>query len=224
VPAPEPAAGLPQVVRDRAIGLAGLFVVAIAVVWAMAGGGAVVTGALVIVGLLFTVVDAGGWRHADLDLAVPEGERLPSPPWGFIVGPAGGLGLVAALLAGAPLVAVVAATALVAALPGAIARLPATPLPYRVAAQARRLRKFVRAHGAAAGEPVPGYLAPVGESGARLFVFAPDGAWGDLMLRPDEPESVARLAQVELAEATDPNAGRKLHIGPQLWESMNRSW
>jgi hypothetical protein len=64
----------------------------------------------------------------------------------------------------------------------------------------------------------------VGESGARLFVFAPDGAWGDLMLRPDEPESVARLAQVELAEATDPNAGRKLHIGPQLWESMNRSW
>lgn len=216
--------GLPPVVRDRVIGLAGLFTVAVAAVWAAMGGAAGIAGALVIVGLLFAIVDAVWWRNVDLDLDVPGDERLPAAPWGFIVGPAGGLGLVAALLADVPPVAIVAGAALVAALPGTVARLPATPLSYRVAAHARRLRKFARAHGAAEGEPVPGYLAPVGESGARLFVFAPDGAWGDLMLRPDEPEGVARLARIELAEATDSNAGRRLHIGPQLWELMNRSW
>jgi hypothetical protein len=206
------------------ISLTGLFVVAIAVVLALAGGGAVVVGALVVVGLIFTVADAVQWRSVDYDLAVPEGERLPSVPWGFLVGPAGGLGVVAALVAGALPVAVVAGVAALAAVPGALSRLPATPLPYRVAANARRIRRFARDHGVAEGSPVPGYLVPVGESGARLFVLAPDGAWGELMLRPDEPDGVVRLARIELAEPTDPNAGRKLQIGPSLWELMNRSW
>lgn len=218
-----PAALLPGV-RERVVGLAGLLVVAVALGWALAGGGAVIVGALVVIGLALTVADAVTWRGADLDLAVPEGERLPAVPWGFVVGPAGALGLVAALVAGALVIAVLAAAAAVASLPGAVARLPRTPLPYRAAAQARRLRQFVQAHGAAEGQPVAGYVAPVGESGSRLFVFAPDGAWGDVMLRPDESESVVALARIDLAEATDPDAGRKLQIGPQLWETMNRSW
>ena len=158
------------------------------------------------------------------DRAVSENERLPAVPWGLVVGPAGAIGLVAALVAGSAAVAVLAGAAAVAALPGMFARPPATEVTYRMAGHARRIRVFVRSHGAADGESVPGYASPVGSLGARLVVLAPDGAWGEVMVRPDEVEAVTRLARVGLVDEHDPTIARRLTIGPPLWMLMNRSW
>ena len=211
---------------ERALGLAGVLLTLGALAWAVfADGGAIPVSALAAVGLGLAVVDSVAWRRSgDLDLAVRENERLPAVPWGLLVGPAGALALTSALLAGAFVMAVLAGAAVVAALPGLFARIPSSALTFRATAHARRIRAFVRSHGAAEGDSVPGYLSPVGSVGARLVVFGPDGAWGDLMLRPDEIDEVARLARVELADEHDPSIARELRIGPSLWTVMNRSW
>lgn len=212
--------------RDRVLGFAGVSVTLIALAWVLlADGGATPVGVLVLVGLILAGVDAVAWRRTGhLDLAVNEDERIPAVPWGLMVGPAALFGLVAALVAGASVVAVIAAATLVAVLPGLFARLPATGVSNRVAGHARRVRMFARSNGAAAGESVTGYATPVGTVGVRLFVFAPNGTWGDVMLRPDEVDDVARLARVELADEHDPTVARRLAIGPPLWTLMNRSW
>jgi hypothetical protein len=212
--------------RERVLGLAGVLVSLFALVWALlVDGGAAPVGALVVAGLVLATADALVWRKAAyVDLAVDDGERLPSVPWGMLVGPAGLFGAAAALVAAAPPVAVVAAVAVVAVLPGLFARLPATGVSDRVAGHARRVRMFVRSHGTTYGESVPGYASPVGSAGARLFVFAPNGSWGDVMLRPDEVDDVARLARIDVADEHDPSVARRLAIGPSLWTLMNRSW
>lgn len=209
---------------DRVLGWAGLVVVVAALIWAVAGGGAVAVGILTVIGLLLTVVDAVIWRSSDPGLAVPDGAQLPSAPWGRIVGPAGAAGLVTAVTVEAIALGVLAGLALAACVPGAVMRSPTGALPRRVVSYARRVRVFAEAHGAEAGGPITGYLAPVGESGARLVVIAPDGQWADVMLSRANAGVVTELAQIELTEPTDSSAGRRLRIGEPFWESMTRSW
>jgi hypothetical protein len=211
-------------VRDRALGIAGVVMLAGAFVWAIAGGDAGPVGALVVIGLGSVLADAVVWRFADRDLDVPSGAVLPSPPWGFLVGPAGALGLAAAAAVGVALLAVAAAVFLVAALPGLYTRFPAGALSLRVVGHAQRVREFGYAHGVELGAPVEGYLTPVGENGARLFVFAPDGAWADLMVRRADAEQVAQLARVQLRDRTSPAIGSDLATGRPYWKVMTSSW
>jgi hypothetical protein len=211
-------------VGDRVLGIVGLVTLGGTVVWAIVGGDAEPVGALLIIGLGLVVVDAVIWRFAARSLDVPDGVSLPSPPWGLSVGPAGAVGLVAAVILGVPLLAVVCAIAVVAALPGLYARFPADAVPLRVVGHARRVRRFAEAHGVSRDDPIPGYVTPVGEGGARFVVVAPDRAWAALMVNQDEAELVARLAQVELRDRTSPDVGRTLATGRRYWETMNQSW
>jgi len=195
-----------------------------ALVWALAGGDAETVGSLVVIGLGSVIADAIVWRFAERDLDVPGDATLPSAPWGLVVGPAGALGLATAVFLGVPLLAVACAIALIAALPGLYTRFPAGALPSRVVADAGRVRWFAEAHGVSRGETVGGYVAPVGESGARLVVVAPDSAWASLMIRQRDVDLVARLARVQLRDRTSPQAGRDLATGGRYWATMNKSW
>jgi hypothetical protein len=195
-----------------------------ALVWALAGGDAETVGSLVVIGLGSVIADAIVWRFAERDLDVPGDATLPSAPWGLVVGPAGALGLATAVILGVPLLAVACAIALIAALPGLYTRFPAGALPSRVVADAGRVRWFAEAHGVSRGETVGGYVAPVGESGARLVVVAPDSAWASLMIRQRDVDLVARLARVQLRDRTSPQAGRDLATGGRYWATMNKSW
>jgi hypothetical protein len=195
-----------------------------ALAWALAGGDAETVGSLVVIGLGSVIADAIVWRFAERDLDVPGDATLPSAPWGLVVGPAGALGLATAVFLGVPLLAVACAIALIAALPGLYTRFPAGALPSRVVADAGRVRWFAEAHGVSRGETVGGYVAPVGESGARLVVVAPDSAWASLMIRQRDVDLVARLARVQLRDRTSPQAGRDLATGGRYWATMNKSW
>lgn len=210
--------------RDRVLGAVGLVTLAGALAWALAGGDAEPVGSLVVIGLGSVISDAIVWRFAARDLDVPGDATLPSAPWGLVVGPAGALGLATAVILGVPLLAVACAIALIAALPGLYTRFPAGALPSRVVADAGRVRRFAEAHGVSRGETVRGYVAPVGESGARLVVVAPDSAWASLMIRQHDVDLVAHLARVQLRGRTSPEAGRDLATGAQYWATMNKSW
>jgi hypothetical protein len=211
-------------VRDRVLGIVGVVMLAGAFIWAIAGGDAGPVGALVVIGLGSVLADAVVWRSADRDLDVPSGAVLPSAPWGFLVGPAGTLGLAAAAVVGVPLLAVAAAVFLIAALPGLSARFPSDALSLRVVGHARRVRDFGYAHGVERGGAVEGYVTPVGENGVRLFVFAPDGAWADLMVRHADAELVAQLARVQLRDRMSPGIGSDLATGRPYWDVMTGSW
>lgn len=192
--------------------------------WALAGGDAEPVGSLVVIGLGSVIADAIVWRFAERDLDVPDEVTLPSAPWGVVVGPAGVLGLAAAVILGVPLLAAACAIALIAALPGLYTRFPAGAVPLRVVADADRLRRFAEAHGVPRGGTVAGYVAPVGENGARLVVVAPGSVWASLMVRQQDVDLVARLARVELRDRTSPEVGRDLATGGQYWATMNKSW
>jgi hypothetical protein len=213
-------------VRDRLLGLAGVALAGSAAVWAVVGGTAAPVGTLAVVGLVFTLADAVVWRAAGdsgPDLAVPDGRRLPPPPFGVLVVAAAALGTIAGLATGALLVA--AAVALVGAIALAVMMRPrdGAVIPVRTVNTARRLRAFVQAHGAETGQAAEGYLATVGESGGRLLVLAPDGAWADVLLGNDVAE-VTSLARITLCDPDDPATGRRLRIGPGLWARMTDSW
>ncbi|HEX6328374.1 MAG TPA: hypothetical protein VFZ72_17540 [Jiangellaceae bacterium] len=210
--------------RDRVLGAVGLVMLAGALVWALAGDDAEPVGSLVVIGLGSVIADAIVWRFAERDLDVPGEVTLPSAPWGLVVGPAGALGLATAVILGVPLLAVTCAMAFIATLPGLYTRFPAGALPLRVVADADRVRRFAEAHGVSRGETVAGYVAPVGQNGARLVVVAPDSAWASLMIGQRDVDLVAHLARVELRDRTSPEAGRDLATGGQYWASMNKSW
>jgi hypothetical protein len=209
---------------DRVLGIVGLVTLGGTVVWAIAGGDPEPVGALLIIGLGVVIADAVVWRFADRGLDAPARVTLPSPPWGLLVGPAGGLGLAAAVLIGVPLLAVVSAIALVAALPGLYARFPAGAVPLRVVRHAQRVRRFAETHGVSRGQPIPGYVTPLGAGGARFVVVAPDRAWAGLVVHQDEAELVAKLASVELRDRKSPELGRQLATGRRYWETMIQSW
>jgi hypothetical protein len=211
-------------VRDRVLSAVGLVTLAGALVWALAGGDAEPVGSLVVIGLGSVIADAIVWRFAERDLDVPGDVTLPSAPWGLVVGPAGALGLATAVILGVPLLAVACAIALIAALPGLYTRFPAGAAPLRVVADADRVRRFAEAHGVSRGGTVAGYVAPVGENGARLVIVAPDSAWASLMVRQRDVDLVARLARVELRDRTSHEVGPDLATGRQYWASMNKSW
>lgn len=211
-------------VRDRVLSIVGLVMLVGALVWAIAGGDAEPVGALVVIGLGLVVQDAVVWRFAERDLDVPNDVTLPSAPWGLSVGPAGAIGLTAAVILGIPLLAAACAITLVAALPGLYARFPAGAVPLRVVGHAQRVRLFAERHGVPWGEAISGYVAPVGENGARLVIVTPDGAWAGLMVRQDEADLVGRLARVELHDRTSPEVGRDLATGRRYWATMNQSW
>lgn len=210
--------------RDRVLGLTGLLVIVVAVVWVVAGGPSTPAVVLTAVGLVLVVMDALIWRRTGPGLAAPEGMVLPSAPWGLLVGPAGALGLAVSIMAGAPAIAVASGLALVASLPGLVRRFPSGAVPWRTASYARRVREFAESHGAERGAAVTGYSAPVGEGGTRLVVIAPDGEWADIVVPVDDAATVAQLAEVELTAPTDSSAGGQLRIGAPFWEAMIRSW
>ena len=209
--------------RDRVLGIVGLVMLVGALVWAIAGGEAEPVGALVVIGLGSAVADAVVWRFAERELDVPEGAALPSAPWGLTVGPAGALGVAAAVIVGAPLLVVVCAITLIAALPGLYTRFPSGALPLRVVGHAVRVRRFAETRGVR-GETLGGYVTPVGENGARLVVVAPDRTWASLMVRQEDAELIAQLARVELRDRTSPEVGRDLATGQRYWGTMNQSW
>lgn len=211
-------------VRDRVLGIVGLVLLAVGLAWAIGGGAAEPVGVLVVIGLGSVVADAAVWRFGERDLDVPDEVTLPSAPWGLTVGPAGALGLTAAVILGVPLLAIACAIALIAALPGLYTRFPSSALPLRVAGQAERVRRFAGSHGVASGESLVGYVTPVGEDGARLVVVAPDRTWASLMVRQQDAELVAHLARVELHDRTSPEVGRDLATGQRYWATMNQSW
>ncbi|HEX6335762.1 MAG TPA: hypothetical protein VFZ85_02310 [Jiangellaceae bacterium] len=210
--------------RDRVLSAVGLVTLAGASVWALAGGDAEPAGSLVVLGLGWVIADAIVWRFAERDFDVPDEVTLPSAPWGLVVGPAGALGLAAAVILGVPLLAAVCAMALIATLPGLYTRFPAGAVPLRVVADADRVRRFAESNGVPRGGAVAGYVAPVGEDGARLVVVAPDSAWASLMVRQQDVDLVARLARVELRDRTSPEVGRDLATGVHYWATMNKSW
>ena len=215
----------------RLLGLCGVAVVLSAAVWASVGGPAASVVTLVVIGTVLTGADALVWNaeagpdgSGGSDLMVPAGRRLRPPPWGLTVGAAAGLGVIASVLAGTPWAA--AAFALVLFLAGAVLLRPATEreVPARVVSTARRLRSFARAHGVGPDERAGGYLTPVGESGVRLFVVAPDGRWADAMVSATDATQIARLARIELSDPTDPATGRRVRVDAGLWTTMTRSW
>ena len=210
--------------RDRVLSAVGLVTLAGALVWALAGGDADPVGSLVVIGLGSVIADAIVWRFAERDLDVPGEVTLPSAPWGLVVGPAGALGLATAVILGVPLLAMACAMAFIATLPGLYTRFPAGALPLRVVADAGRVLRFAEAHGVSRGGTVAGYVAPVGESGARLVVVAPDSSWASLMIGQRDVDLVAHLARVELRDRASPEAGRDLATGRQYWATMNKSW
>jgi hypothetical protein len=212
-------------VGDRGIGVLGLLIVAGSFGWSVAGGdGESITG-MVIIGLTVVVADVLRWRSGayGLDLAVPADRTLPAPAWGWLLGSAAVIGLVASVAAGAVGGAVIAGIALIATVVGPLRDAAPGRVPYQAAASARRIRQFVRAHGAAENEAVPGYLTGVGEPGVRLFVGAPDGAWTDVMAGRDA-DLVAELARVELRDQTDPASGRLVRVHRPFWTQMTASW
>jgi hypothetical protein len=218
-------------VYRRLLGLCGVGVVLGAAVWAGAGGPAAPVVTLVVIGTVLAAADAVVWDaeagpdgSGGSDLAVPAGRRLAPPPWGLTVGAAAGLGVCASFLAGALWAA--AASALVLVLAGAalFRPQPERELPARVVATARRLRSFARAHGVSPGEPVGGYLTPVGESGVRMFAVAPDGRWADAMVSAAEAVQIAQLARVDLSDPADPTTGQRVRVDNDLWTAMARSW
>ncbi len=210
--------------RDRLLGLTGLLVIVISVVWAVAADPGTAVAILGILGLILVAMDALIWRNNEPGLPAPEGVVLPSAPWGVLAGPAGALGLVTAVVAGEVALGIASGLALAAALPGLVRRFPAGAVPLRTASYARRVRGFAEAHGAERGASVTGYSAPVGEGGTRLVVIAPDGAWADVVVPVDEAGTIASLAKVDLAAPTDSSAARRLRIAAPFWESMTRSW
>lgn len=212
-------------VAVRVLGLAALLTVTMAAVWAAVRGDGAPGGAVVAVGLLLAVAYAFVRREAALrlDLAVPDDRRVPAPPWGWVVGAAAGIGVVAASLAGDVAVAILSGILLVVALIGPVRPKPPSVIPARTARTARLIRTFARAHGAGRYEPVTGYATPVGEFGTRLIIVAPDGAWADVMLG-DDAEHVTTLARVDLAERTDQTVAQSLRIGRPLWTRMIESW
>jgi hypothetical protein len=200
--------------------------VAAAVFWAVAGGATAPVITLVVIGMVFALADAAVWRTpgddvADLD--VPPGRRLPPPPRGMLVLAAAALGVLAALAVGVVPLAAAAALIGVVAFAQLVRPHGDAVLPTRTVNTARRLRAFVRAHGVDKGQSADGYLTAVGESGSRLLVVAPDGAWADAMLG-DDASAVIGLARITLREPGDLLTGRKLRIGPGLWERMTDSW
>jgi hypothetical protein len=213
-------------VWERLLGFAGIAMVAAAVFWAVAGGATAPVITLVVIGMVFALADAAVWRTpgddvADLD--VPPGRRLPPPPRGMLVLAAAALGVLAALAVGVVPLAAVAALIGVVAFAQLVRPRGDAVLLTRTVNTARRLRAFVRAHGVDKGQSADGYLTAVGESGSRLLVVAPDGAWADAMLG-DDAAAVIGLARITLREPGDPLTGRKLRIGPGLWERMTDSW
>lgn len=212
-------------VRNRTIGAAGLAAVAVALVSAVADGGRDLVTALVVVGLVVVAADVVSWRSAvfGVDLAVPEGRALPAPAWGWVVGPAAVVGLLACVIAGSVAGGVIAGAVLIGTLVGPLRAKPAASLPRSATEVARGLRSFVRAHGAAEGDEVPGYLSPLGDPGTRLVVAAPDGAWADALVGADAA-LVAELARVALAEPVAAEAGRLVRIDRPFWEQMAASW
>jgi hypothetical protein len=218
-------------VSRRLLGLCGVSVVLGATIWAATGGPAAPVVTLVVIGTVLAAADAVVWNaeggpdgSGDSDLAVPDGRRLSPPPWGLTVGAAAGLGVCAALLAGALWAAAAAALVLVLAGAGLLRPPPERELPAYVASTARRLRSFAHAHGVSPGEPVGGYITPVGESGVRMFVVAPDGRWADAMASAAEAVQIAQLARVDLSDPTDPATGRRVRVDDDFWTAMARSW
>jgi hypothetical protein len=212
--------------RDRLLGVAGLAVVVGAAGWAFCGGPTAPVVTLVVIGLVLAAADAVVWRAAGDghgDLAVPAGRRLPPPPWGTLVALAAAVGAVAAIRADAALAAGVFGLVGAGALTGMLRRRTGIVLEPQLVRTARRLRAFLRAHGLDPGEPAAGYVTAVGESGVRLLVVAPDGAWTDVMLGADAAQ-IAALARIELRAPDDPATGRRLQTGPRSWARMTDSW
>lgn len=216
--------------RDRLLGLGGFGVVSGATVWAVAGGPTAAIVTLVAIGLVLTAADALVWRATTSggpgapDLAVPNGRRAAGPSWGSLLVPAAVLGSTATVVAGSAVAAVGCGLLVVTAGIGSFRPPGKRDLPRRIVAPAQRMRAFARAHGAGHGQPVDGYLTPTGESGARLLVVAPDGAWADAMVRVGDVGVIAELARIELREPTDPVATKRLRIGVDHWARMTRSW
>jgi len=214
-------------VRDRVLGLCGVAVVLGAALWALAGGPTASVVTLVVIGLVLAAADALVWRATgpgQNDLTPPEGRRLAGPPWGLLVGPAAALGLGASVVVGAPFAAVGIGLVLAGTLLGVARPAPEAQLPAHIVSTARRLRAFARAHGARRAEPVDGYLTPVGESGTRLLVIAPDGEWAEAMVSGGDAEVIAGLARIELREPTESAAAKRLRIDQADWAQMTRSW
>jgi hypothetical protein len=217
---------LPVGVGDRLLGLSGVAVVLGAAVWAWAGGSAAPVATLVAIGLVLTAADALVWATVgsagEPDLAVPERSRLAQPRWGTLVALAAALGVAGTVRAGSAATAVGAGVVLGVAVSSM--RPPRSELPAHVVSIARRLRRFARAHGTPRGEAADGYVTPVGESGARLVVVAPDGAWADAMVAVGDVAAIAGLARIEVRDRNDPGAARGMRIGRTTWEQMARSW
>jgi hypothetical protein len=71
---------------------------------------------------------------------------------------------------------------------------------------------------------VGGYVTPVGESGVRMFVVAPDGRWADAMVSAAEAAQIAQLARVDLNDPADSTTGQRVRVDDDLWTAMARSW
>jgi hypothetical protein len=217
---------IPAGVGDRLLGLSGVAVVLGAAIWAWAGGSKAPVVTLVVIGLVFTAADALVWATAggagQPDLAVPEHSRLVQPRWGTLVALAAALGIAGTVRAGSAVAAVGAGVVLGVAVSSM--RPPRSDVPAHVISTARRLRRFARAHGAPRGEAADGFVTPVGESGARLVVVAPDGAWADAMVAVGDVADIAGLARIEVRDRNDPGAARGMRIGRTTWEQMARSW
>lgn len=213
--------------RDRVLGLFGVAVALGGALWALAGGPTASVVTLVVIGLVLAAADALVWSATSPgqnDLTVPEGRRLAGPPWGLLVGPAAAMGLGASVVVGAPFAAVGIGLVLAGTLLGVARPAPEAQLPSQIVSTARRLRAFARAHGSRRAEPVDGYLTPVGESGTRLLVIAPDGEWAEAMVSGGDAELIAELAQIELREPTESAAAKRLRIDQADWAQMTRSW
>jgi hypothetical protein len=218
-------------VSRRLLGLCGAGVVLGAVIWAVAGGPAAPVVTLVVIGTVLAAADAVVWNaeagpdgSGGTDLAVPAGRRIAPPPWGLTVGAVAGLGVCASFLAGAPWASAAFALVLVVCGAALLRPPPERELPARVVSTARRLRSFACAHGVRPGEPVGGYVTPVGESGVRMFVVAPDGRWADAMVSAAEAAQIAQLARVDLNDPADSTTGQRVRVDDDLWTAMARSW
>ena len=217
---------IPAGVRDRLLGLSGVAVVLGAAIGAWAGASTAPVVTLVAIGLVLTAADALVWAAAgsvgEPDLAVPDRSRLVQPRWGTLLAVAAALGVAGTVRAGSAVAAVAAGVVLGVAVSSM--RPPRSDVPAHLVSTARRLRRFARAHGTPRGEAADGYLTPVGESGARLVVVAPDGAWADAMVAFGDVAAIAGLARIEVRDRNDPGAAQGLRIGRTTWEQMARSW
>lgn len=166
-------------------------------------------------------------------LDVADGERLPSPHWASPVLLVGLSDVAGGLWSSVPMavVGIVLVAVGLVALGLDTQRQPVDDrLDRRTVVAARRALEFARAHGgvgAPAGEegahavPVQGVVEHLGRGAARLVVVAPDGAYGDVVVRDvEQAHRVAALARIELQEEFSRELGAAVKVGPYEWERM----